>query len=249
MQPAINQQDIVQKSNNSALLAATAEYIIRMRLGLTNEKSQLINISRENVNLSATLTDANIIVNTLLAPVRAAINDYEKDKAKGNEITKNEQEPSNKNDRERNIGVRLRSVGSNSKDTDAGEPDHSMETSAGGGNTASDVARLSEGGGLGGSTANSATDEELGHNRGTEAERRSPLDFRNGTNQNIGLRDDDGNRLTDIAPIDPSTLDFTADLSSTTGKRAVFQRNVAALNILNDLENENRQPTELEKKS
>lgn len=65
------------------------------------------------------LADVNIIVNTMLVPVRATINDYEKNKAKRNEVAKN--------DREGNIGVRLRLVGSNPKNTDAGKPGSSME--------------------------------------------------------------------------------------------------------------------------
>ncbi len=53
-------------------------------------------------------------------------------------------------------------------------------------------------------------------------------------------RTPDGNR------IDLSTLDLTADLSTVSGRRAVFLRNIAAIQIVHDLEKTNRQPTEQE---
>lgn len=46
--------------------------------------------------------------------------------------------------------------------------------------------------------------------------------------------------------IDLDTLDLTADLDSVSGQRAVFRRNIAAIQIVHDLEKTNRQPTEQE---
>ena len=46
--------------------------------------------------------------------------------------------------------------------------------------------------------------------------------------------------------IDIEKLDFSADLSSVTGKRAVFQRNIAVINTLKVIEIEGRQPYETE---
>lgn len=49
-------------------------------------------------------------------------------------------------------------------------------------------------------------------------------------------------------PIDLSTLDFEADLSTTRGKRAVFRRNLAAIQIIHRLDRMQAKPTDEEKR-
>lgn len=51
-----------------------------------------------------------------------------------------------------------------------------------------------------------------------------------------------------VPRIDLSTLDFSADLSTTRGKRAVFRRNLAAIQIIHRLDGTEAQPTEEEKR-
>lgn len=51
-----------------------------------------------------------------------------------------------------------------------------------------------------------------------------------------------------VAPIDLSTLDFAADLSTASGKRAVFRRNLAAIQIVHRLDRMQAKPTDEEKR-
>lgn len=54
--------------------------------------------------------------------------------------------------------------------------------------------------------------------------------------------------VTESQAIDLSTLDMEATLDSVTGKRAVFRRNLAAIQIVHQLESAHRAPTEEERK-
>ena len=53
---------------------------------------------------------------------------------------------------------------------------------------------------------------------------------------------------TDLPPIDLSSIDFDADMSTVSGKRAVFVRNIAAIRIMKQLEATNREATPEEAK-
>ncbi|MFX6266234.1 hypothetical protein ABTF63_19330, partial [Acinetobacter baumannii] len=51
-----------------------------------------------------------------------------------------------------------------------------------------------------------------------------------------------------IPAVDFSAIDYEADMQTTRGKRAVFQRNLAAVLVLKNIEREGRSATEEEQK-
>ena len=56
------------------------------------------------------------------------------------------------------------------------------------------------------------------------------------------------NELIKSKEIDLSTIDYNADMSTTSGKREVFRRNIAAIRLMKELEDENRDATPEERK-
>lgn len=219
---AVQRQETVLESDYPSLLAGTVEYIIRTRLGLPHEKALLEGMSREGVNLQVMLTEANTVVNTLLAPVRTAINDYERNKANGIEVTKNEREQRNENDRAGDTRVRLREVGGNPENANAGESAEPVAEPTRGGDAPSDATRASGEVELGGSTANAAANESMGRDGGAESAGRPEVDLGDGANQNDGIRDDDGSRLSEAhdedAPNDTQENQSTSEVQLSTGE-------------------------------
>ena len=86
------------------------------------------------------------------------------------------------------------------------------------------------------SSEENAVQNELDSEQENETERSLVFPYRNID----GVQPDDPNSEL-LPPIDYNSIDFDADMSTVSGKRAVFVRNIAAIRIMKDLEKTNRE--------
>lgn len=75
-----------------------------------------------------------------------------------------------------------------------------------------------------------------------------PRDAGGNDREPVDLKPTKDNEAADAEPIDLSQIDYEADLSTTKGKRAVFQRNLAAIQVMRSIEETHRTASEEEAK-